>query len=85
MIKVYCDICENEIIGQPNVSTLDFTKDCVHLCDSCASKFKEAKETIFSAYKTRFDDFKADYLEDLKTEILETNETDDVNPQPVFE
>lgn len=87
MIKYYCDICENEIQeGKQNVGALDFTNKVVFLCPSCYSKFKEGKEAIFSEYETKFEEFNSDYLDDLKAEILETNETPvDVDPQPVFE
>ena len=81
MIKYYCDICDTELEDNNiKVRSLDFTGRIVHLCNSCYPKFKEAKESIFAEYKTRYDELNADYLDDLKDEIL-----NDVDPEPVWE
>lgn len=80
MIKYYCNICNNEILNEVHTGSLDFTKEVIHLCDTCYPKFKEAKESIYSEYSTRYNTLNSDYLTDLKNIIL-----NDVDPEPVWE
>lgn len=81
MIKYFCDICEDEITaGDEKIGVLDFTNRFLNLCPSCKSKFKEAKASIYDEYKTAYDNLNAEYLQDLKDEIL-TN----VEPDPEYD
>lgn len=81
MIKVYCDVCNDEIQqGNQYIGCLDFTNKAIELCGDCFSKFKGGKEAIYSEYASRYSQLNNDYMNDLIDEI-----TTDVNPSPVFE
>lgn len=84
MIKYICDICENEIVSSGDteviglkLGSLDFTNEVIHLCNSCYSKFNDAKEELHSTYETRYNFVNESYLEDLREIILEGDQTNE--------
>lgn len=81
MIKVYCDICTEEVQqGNQYIGCLDFTNKAIELCDECFKKFKSGKEAIFSEYASKYSQLNNDYMNDLIDEI-----TTDEEPAPVFD
>ena len=66
MRKYYCDICNTELTQSAiKLDYLDFFRENVELCSTCASKFKGAKAQIFSEYNTKYNNLREDYLDDL--------------------